>query len=512
MKATAQTRSQPSRSPRAHILTGPPRAAVVLALGLLAVSLSGCIDAGAQGPPTTHPVHPGPVCTDRCSVFIEDGETRSHESSVARNPHDPDHLLVGASAWLRDETVDSCLLTGTPAETCVMIGPVQLWRHVSFDGGKTWDSAPFPGDVPPDHPLVAPAIWADPNVAFLSDGTALYVGMYGKGGEAFDIFLARSSDGGLTWPEATIIAGEISTIAGTPSTPLGPSSSVMDQPFLAVGPDDTLLAGWTWYYDHGFERKDVVVAVSDDRGVTWSEPVHLSGDCDCSNARPVIAPDGSMYVAYRDRGVPHAAAIWLARSDDGGASWETWQIPGLHATEYVDLAVHEGTLIMAYTEADLTGNETTYLLRSEDGGLTLTWLELRTGLWKNDPNRVGSIGPALDVSPDGTAFVVEYVLHEDARMDVVGIRISPHGVVVSQTLTEEPLGENRYLGSFAAVGGPEWSVYGDYSGLYADKHGAIATWVGGDPDRPDLIASFFDLPRWNGGDGPPGLANRPDRW
>lgn len=99
----------------------------------------------------------------------------------------------------------------------------------------------------------------------------------------------------------------------------------------------------------------------------------------------------------------------------------------------------------------------------------------------------GDAIPMVDVAPDGTLFVVHYETGADGRPSVVATRRAPQGAIVSQVVTEEPLGAHEYHG-FDAV---EWSIYGDYSGVSADEHGAVATWVGGEPDNQDLMATFM---------------------
>lgn len=455
---------------------------------ILALSLSGCIDTQATDDLSTVATSDSALCTDSCRIVVEGDATRSYESSVARNPLDPDNILIGAASLSPDGIGEACEAVVAVAGNCPYLSPGEpLWNHVSFDGGETWASDRFPGDVPPEHPLFAPGvIWADPNVAFLADGTALFIGMYGNDGVMFDIFLARSHDGGLTWPEATIIAKAPAKVSGLPPNMEG---SVMDQPFLAVGPDDTLLATWAWYHDDGSERQDLTTAVSHDGGVTWSDPVHLTDDCICRNARPVIADDGMMYMMYLDKsqirwhGAAYEAAVYMARSDDGGAVWETWRLPDIHGSYAGDLAIHDGILYISLSDMDDEGRHTVHLMRSEDGGVT--WSDRVLGRSEG----AGPAIPMLDISPDGYVFVLHYETAADGRPSVVATRLGPDGIVASQTVTNGPLGAHDY-----SLIADDWPVYGDYSGVFADEHGAIATWVGGGPNNTDLLLSLLDLP------------------
>jgi hypothetical protein len=83
--------------------------------------------------------------------------------------------------------------------------------------------------------------------------------------------------------------------------------------------------------ERGRDQRDVFVAASDD-GVTWSTPSALSDDAvgfDAFLPEVAVAADGGAYAAWFDyRDAPTAtnggqAAVYLARSGDGGVSWTT---------------------------------------------------------------------------------------------------------------------------------------------------------------------------------------------
>ncbi|HTR96573.1 MAG TPA: hypothetical protein VMH61_01610 [Candidatus Acidoferrales bacterium] len=84
--------------------------------------------------------------------------------------------------------------------------------------------------------------------------------------------------------------------------------------------------------ERGRDQRDVFSACSDDGGATWSTPVLVSDSpVGHDDALPEIASadDGGLYCAWLDgRDAPVATAggvlsTCLARSDDGGATWET---------------------------------------------------------------------------------------------------------------------------------------------------------------------------------------------
>ena len=83
--------------------------------------------------------------------------------------------------------------------------------------------------------------------------------------------------------------------------------------------------------ERGRDQRDVFVGHSDD-GLTWSDPVRLSQDApgfDSFTPEVAVAPDGGAYCSwydYRDAAAVKdggEASVYLARSGDGGVTWNT---------------------------------------------------------------------------------------------------------------------------------------------------------------------------------------------
>ena len=148
------------------------------------------------------------------------------EPSIVANPTDPEHLVLG--------TIDY----NFPSNS----------SYVSLDGGESWEG---PFHVP--YILDDLGSGGDPVNAFSSDGSTVYmtgisigeeqftVGPVGVFVEVSSISVARSEDGGFTWPETISSARSRVTTDGLTPDRFGRlrgnlSIGFLDKPWIAVGP------------------------------------------------------------------------------------------------------------------------------------------------------------------------------------------------------------------------------------------------------------------------------------
>ena len=213
----------------------------------------------------------------------------------------------------------------TPRFSCAL--------NVSFDGGGRWSETRIA--IPKGE---EPKCFA-PDVAFGSDGTLYmsFVTLRGNGNVPHAVWTVSSKDGGRTLSK--------------PRKALGPLSF---QVRLTADPDrpGRLYLSWLQASDVALFRftqtgNPIRLARSDDGGATWERSVRVSSG---SRAR-VVAPsaavgaDGELYVLYLDLGddrldyegghkglggPPYQGRfeLVLARSRDGGASWEESPVQG----------------------------------------------------------------------------------------------------------------------------------------------------------------------------------------
>ncbi len=169
----------------------------------------------------------------------------------------------------------------------------------STDGGVTWSASIRVDDAPSGDQLYS-------SLAVGPDGT-LYVVWHDFRNNTFDIYSARSSDGGATWSVNVRVDDALSGDQRFPS--------------LAVGPDGTLYAAWADERNDNFDLS-IYFARSTNGGATWSTNVRVDDAPSGDQWYPSLAvgPDGTLYAVWQD-GRINNDGIYSACSRDGGATW-----------------------------------------------------------------------------------------------------------------------------------------------------------------------------------------------
>ncbi len=182
--------------------------------------------------------------------------------------------------------------------------PAAALRFVrSTDGGVHWGA---PVTVTDDSVFGSHnfhALFAAP------DGALYAAWLDGRTGKS-TVFITRSTDGGKFWiPNMRVAEGEACPCCRTA---------------MASGPGGMLYLAWREVRPGNV--RDVVVARSGDRGMTWETPVRVHADDwvfdGCPHAGPSLQVDqrGSLHVAWWT-GKRGAAGVWYARSDDGALTF-----------------------------------------------------------------------------------------------------------------------------------------------------------------------------------------------
>ncbi len=173
------------------------------------------------------------------------------------------------------------------------------------DGGVTWSQGriifdPGQKNQTIGNQIVVPT--AGPAAGMLIDGFDLILtkGGFGKPRASFSVAVIRSSDGGATWSQPTIVSGQNFahvTIAGH-------DVRASDElPEFAAGPTGTLYAVWQ---DSGFSSigtSKIALSQSTDGGLTWSAPVRVDqspGETPAFTPQVYVASDGTVGVSYYD--------------------------------------------------------------------------------------------------------------------------------------------------------------------------------------------------------------------
>lgn len=292
--------------------------AFALALSSLLLVLAGCLHNGRGSgiPPVTAPPPAGPIADARaaagCDGPVWGSRVRAREMDVVADPADRSRMAAG-------------MMVSIPSSRPAAPDDPAIWLAFarSKDGGATWTGADlggWPGDPTMPAPyLTSSLIAGDPALAFLPDGTLLYVGLAIRGGAAIDVFAAR-------FPADSLAPSEVATISrgGWGDDRLnqvpGPYQVVYnDKPSVAVdAASGAIYVGWMWRTNAGpaGARSIPVVSMSTDGGRTWQGPAMLidslgaplTADDFRPGAIPFITSDGKVH------------ALWMAEQD--GHLWQ----------------------------------------------------------------------------------------------------------------------------------------------------------------------------------------------
>jgi len=217
-------------------------------------------------------------------------------------------------------------------------GPQGIWLRYSRDAGRTWSQ-----DVPVSD--VGNEAGEQPSIQVAGDGS-IYTAF---GANDTNLYLDRSTDGGVTWgTDQAITGGPITAIGGLDAEGhelllLGGSSAdgvvINNDPAIAISASDprTVYAVWNdgrWetdftIYGHIGRHADVAFSRSTDAGVTWSAPIRLNDDAQGNGIdqwAPSIAtgPDGRVGVTWNDRRDDPNHLLYdryYTESTDGGLTW-----------------------------------------------------------------------------------------------------------------------------------------------------------------------------------------------
>ncbi len=190
------------------------------------------------------------------------------------------------------------------------------------------------------------------------------------------------------------------------------------RPMAALAPDGTLWVAWRKTFPGNV--RDIVVASSTDQGATFSQPMRVSRDGwvfdACPHRGPSIAFDrqGRLYVGWYTEGTDEQPRIYLATSDDRGLTFS--EPVSLHTStkalpDHLRMAVHPDGAVIAVWE-EVTGVRKRVVMRvSEDRGR--------------------SFGPVVTLSEGAKAEQPAVAVHDDGRFAVSWVEHAfPHTRIV----------------------------------------------------------------------------------
>ncbi len=456
---------------------------LALAFTLAVPALAGCT--ASHGPPLAAPSEKAFVCGIVCDVVVSAPQGWAGEPSLAVDPADPSHLVAGAIEFA---TAPS--------------GQSNFWVHSyeSRDAGATWSGKALTGGVSsdPSHPLFPYTSTGDPWLVFLDDGTVLLAGIAARDAQVYSaggvvvltdlaVFVARSHDGGASFPDVAIVAeghGAVGTAyVGPAGAPILTPMDIPDKEAMAVGPEGEIVLTWTQFQipsqrgDARATAADIMVAISRDAGATWSPPAAVARGTFQGSA-PAIAQDGSIHVAFL-RNTPEAfdrqveTDLFVASSRDGGGTWETRRVGAAAALNFPSLAVDGGSgerIIVAYAAPGASEEASVpSVLVSLDGGVT--WDGPRA---LDTPEGRGRPMPSVAIGADGTAFIGYYhALASEGAHEYRMVALPREG------------GNGTRAVLSREVASPGFAQR-DYATVVATEDGAVAVWTGGSYPRAEV--------------------------
>src|SRR2546428_2312772 len=220
------------------------------------------------------------------------------ETTIAVNPRDPLNLVAGYH-----DTREINPIPG--AEICRFA--------YSTDGGATWTA----GGQTPLEEEPSQTFCADPSIAADANGVFYYAYLDVNGPTStvkhVDLLVARSTDGGRTFPAYSVAAVQTETFPD------------IDKPYMGVDVGSKSRFKGAIYVSFTHAEADIRVVTSRDGARTWSAPSVLEssqGVTFVQGSLPVVAPDGSVYVFWAKYDLGSGPTnIRFARSQDGGKSW-----------------------------------------------------------------------------------------------------------------------------------------------------------------------------------------------
>ncbi|MEO8664976.1 MAG: T9SS type A sorting domain-containing protein [Ignavibacteria bacterium] len=272
------------------------------------------------------------------SVFINNNISRDsfpqNETSVKISRKDPNRVVA---AW-RDFRQGV-----NPANR-------RVGYSYSSDGGNSWsiskllDSTLLPGFFRNSDPVVG-----------IDTAGNFYIGVICIGSTGA-LAIYRSTDGGITFPDAYLIANDGSEDKEYIATDLTPGS-----PYY-----NTLYMSWTRFSGN----TGIKLTKSTNAGVNWTSAVDINDPGnEGQGSDPAVGPNGDIYVTWVG-GTFSEDYIYFDRSTDGGATFGTDKIISQEATPSIPIS--SSGVTFPSIETDITGG-------ARNGYIYLTWCDARNG-------------------------------------------------------------------------------------------------------------------------------------
>jgi hypothetical protein len=397
----------------------------------------------------------------------------NNEPAIAIDPNDPLHLVAAGNDYggFNDDA--------------------WVGYYVSWDGGKTWSRDLIPGYLGgPISQLTGYRAAGDPVVCFDSASNVYISGIcfkrpwfpYNPRGSGYNvgrddgIFVAKSTDGGITFDQVRIVIPALSS-----------QISFHDKEWMAVDMNNGNVYVM-WVVFTALSRANVLFSRSTDGGNRFSRPIVISeyraGEINSQGSTIQVTPDGTVHVAW----IFNGEAVRYCYSTDQGQSFSTPQsicdVEEIPWDGLPNCGYRTPTLLMS--AVDLSDTNTS-------GSLYITWNDYRFGdadilliysrdgsdTW-SEPIRVNNdtIGnkkdqffSAVAVSPQGYVHMIYY----DRRNDENNTLLEVYYALSKDGGENFTFQANMTTESFDGNNAPN-DFIGDYIGVTASNSTAYGIW------------------------------------
>jgi hypothetical protein len=350
-----------------------------------------------------------------------------------------------------DQTTNTIYVTWTQFDDYYNSNP-DLFSNIHFskstDGGATWSEAIQINQVSGN--CLDSDSTTEGAVPAVGPEGQVYVAWSGPAGIVFD----RSLDGGQTWLDEDIFISDqpggwdyqvpgILRCNGLPITCCDISTQSPNK--------GTIYVNWT-DQRNGVDNPDVWIAKSTDGGDTWSEPIRVNDD-DTDRAQffswmTIDQANGDVYVVFYDRRNYNNdnTDVYLARSTDGGLSFENSKISESPFLPYNNMFIGDYTNIVAHN-----GRVRPIWTRFDDGYLSIVTAIIDDFVGQGEMLELSKAPIQLDINypnPFKASTFISYKLHEPAVInlsvyDVLGRKITT-------LINNQLVGTGKYIEAFNA--------------------------------------------------------------
>ena len=385
------------------------------------------------------------VASPAVTVNQDTAAAPQNETAIAVDPNNPLRVVGSANDYVTRTW--TCTISGTP---CSALGDGYSGTYFSNNGGTTWccsssDQANLGTLIPGVSRLAGGPYDAggDPALAFDSGGNVYYAGLgFNRASAPNTVTVNRGTFDG---------AGQLSWSAPTFINATTASSTMNDKEWIAAdaNPDskfrDRVYVTWTRFLfspsTGAYVQSPILFASSSDGGQTFTSPASISGNVLYDQgSRPVVAPDGSLYVFFEgSTRLAAASSTYVVKSTDGGARWGTPQAistlvdsdvlrdTAFRVNSYPAAAVAPNGDLYATWTTMVAGASTAVYSKSADGGTTWSAparvfadtsrkpvgypVTQPGGGALKAPKPAGSVEdifPAVDVGADGHVYLGSY--------------------------------------------------------------------------------------------------------